>query len=105
LFLKDARYRKGAEMLELGTTGLFTLRAGCRRETAPVTEHVPSRDGVICTRNHQSVLQKRGWVVLVFFRIKISFGLGWRSGGVGRVMGLSWWLGARLSPALFSLPN
>ena len=35
LCLKDACYGKGAEMLEPGTTGLFTLLAGCRRQTAP----------------------------------------------------------------------
>lgn len=33
--LKDACYGKGAEALEPGTTGLFTLLAGCRGQTAP----------------------------------------------------------------------
>lgn len=61
-------------------------------------EHVPSQHGVICTRNHKSVLLKCEWVVLEFFRVKISFSLGWRSRGAERVMLLM--LGSQAVPCL-----
>lgn len=63
-------------MLEPATTGPFMLLAGCRKTDSAfhgVTslsseEHVPLQDGAICTRNHKSILLKRGGEVLAFFQ-------------------------------------
>lgn len=93
-------------MLEPGTTGVFMLLAGCRKTDSAfhgVTslsseEHVPLQDGVICTRNHKSILLKRGGEALAFFRITVSFSLGWRSRGVGCVMLLM--VGSQAVPCL-----